>query len=243
MVSLIMANRIDNNINKTNDNYYTPLYLANWAIKYGLDILSNNCNISMLEPGCGEFYPFARSAAKLGVESHAFDNQIDFSNETLVDNITLYNEVSFLDCDQMENSGLAENKYDLIATNPPFSKAEEFIWKSLDMLEPRGVMIMLLKLPFLASKSRRVLFNDRPPKEVFVIQRRPSFVVSGDKMGKTDMTEYGFFVWLGDGSDDYFRKYGGRDTILRWLDNTRLEGYVVGRGISKIDKGSEKSNS
>jgi len=233
-----MSVRIQNDINKDNDNYYTPLYLTDWAVNYSVEIVGGGPGIQLLEPGCGEFYPFARSAAKLGITAYAFDNQVDFSDETLTDHISLYSEVSFLD-DGISDIGL-DREFDIIATNPPFSKAEEFIWKGLDILDPRGVMILLLKLPFLASKRRRTLFSERPPKEVHVIQRRPSFVMEGSKKGKTDVTEYGFYIWLGEAQDGYFKKYGGRNTILRWLDNTQLEGYSVGQGPNKTDKRSKE---
>jgi len=216
---------------KRSDNYYTPLYLANWAVCYAKNLIAESPHsISMIEPGCGEYYPFVRASANFGIMSYGFDNRVDsYSEPNKL--ISLYNNTSMFDEEKLSELGI-NKKYNIIATNPPFSKAEEFVWKCLDMLHDNGVMIFLLKLPFLASKKRRKLFEEKPPNEVFVIQRRPSFIMSGDKVGKTDITEYAFYVWFGDKFNNILKRTGrNNDTILKWLDNTILSGYKSGKDI------------
>lgn len=49
-----------------------------------------------------------------------------------------------------------------IVTNPPYSKAKEFVQHALDLLPNGGKVAMFLKLTFLESKSRRELFDVTP---------------------------------------------------------------------------------
>lgn len=77
--------------------------------------------------------------------------------------------------------------YDLIATNPPFSLAMDFLQKSL--VEAHTVAY-LLRLNFLGCIDRAHFWMHNAPDYVWVIYPRPSFV------GRTtDATEYAWFVW------------------------------------------------
>lgn len=212
-----------------NDNYETPQYLADWAINYAISIIGapiggkhKGDGLCLLEPGCGANAPFAMAGRRNGCKVLAIeDRDVDFSGILHYYkphfSTRLVKCVDFLDPEVMKNE--STNNFDIIATNPPFSKAEEFIWRSLELLDHWGVMIFLLKLPFLASQKRRKLFSDRPPQEVWVFQRRPSFSYDGH----TDMTEYGFYVWFGKSRVEFIQKYGGNNTVLKWLDNKEVE--------------------
>jgi hypothetical protein len=81
--------------------------------------------------------------------------------------------------------------YELILSNPPYNKAEEFIRKAWECLENGGNMIMLLRLAFQASVKRyEGLWTDLPPTVVGVLSRRPSFYGGG-----TNGTDYAIYVW------------------------------------------------
>lgn len=82
-----------------------------------------------------------------------------------------------------------DKDYKVVITNPPYSLAEEFIRHALKIPSNPSV-VMLLRLNFLASESRYPLFKEYPP-DVYVLPNRPCF--TGD--GKTDATEYAWFVW------------------------------------------------
>lgn len=82
-------------------------------------------------------------------------------------------------------------------TNPPYALAEAFARK---MREHCKIVVLLLRLNFLESASRREWLHEDPP-DVYVLPNRPSFRGNG----KTDATAYGWFVW-GQG--------GGRFEIL-----------------------------
>ena len=81
-------------------------------------------------------------------------------------------------------------EYDLIIGNPPYSLAQEFIDRSLELLAPGGRLIFLLRTNFLESKKRFEWWQDKLPKGLYVLSKRPSFTGKG-----TDATSYSWFVW------------------------------------------------
>lgn len=81
-------------------------------------------------------------------------------------------------------------KYDVIIGNPPYSLAQEFIEKSLNMLTENGKLIFLLRTNFLESQKRAEWWQARIPQGLYVLSKRPSFTGKG-----TDATSYSWFVW------------------------------------------------
>jgi hypothetical protein len=195
---------------KKSDCYETPKYLADWAVSYAHSklVLQNRSpvaeTLTMLEPGCGATAPFGRVAAKLGYDVSAVEKR----DILIIEDFKLF--AGFTNADFLTWNGAG---FDMIATNPPYSCAEPFIRRSLSLLKTQGIAIFLLRLGFLASLKRRPLFRDRPPMEVHVLQKRPSF----SKDGNTDATEYAFFVWGGTGL-----AVSSGSTKLYWLDNKSL---------------------
>lgn len=88
--------------------------------------------------------------------------------------------------------GMSQQPY-IIASNPPFSLAQEFVDKALGDVCEYGYVALLLRLNFLGSLARAEWWQGMPikPQWIFIESKRPSF--SGD--GKTDATEYAHFVW------------------------------------------------
>lgn len=70
-------------------------------------------------------------------------------------------------------------KYDIIIGNPPYNLAQEFIDKSLSLLNPGGKLIFLLRTNFLESKKRFEWWQDKIPDLLFVLHKRPSFIGGG----------------------------------------------------------------
>ena len=82
--------------------------------------------------------------------------------------------------------------YDWIITNPPFSQAEKFIRRALEL---GSSCAFLLKSQFWHAKSRLTLFRDHPPAYVLPLTWRPDFL-QGAKGGSPTM-ECLWTVWLG----------------------------------------------
>lgn len=86
--------------------------------------------------------------------------------------------------------------FDLIVGNPPYSDAQNHVERALSLLRPGGMVAFLLRLSFLAS-DKRVQLNTGPGRTLAPVVPRPSFTGDGD----TDMTEYGVFAWVKDGTE------------------------------------------
>lgn len=68
-------------------------------------------------------------------------------------------------------------KFDIIMTNPPFKHAKEFVERALELSNDK--VVMLLKIQFLESKERRVLFENTPLRYVYVYSERQSTMKDG----------------------------------------------------------------
>jgi hypothetical protein len=93
----------------------------------------------------------------------------------------------------------ANEKCDWIITNPPFSKATEFITHALDLGKPCA---FLLKSQFWHARSRLDLFRDHPPSYVLPLTWRPDFL-HGAKSGSPTM-ECLWTVWAGGHETIYY---------------------------------------
>jgi hypothetical protein len=110
-----------------------------------------------------------------------------------------YNDIRTID---IREDSLAELKTDYltykldykpktIITNPPFGVAREMIEKALDDVEDNGWVIMLLRLNFLESKTRKVFFEKNIPEYIFVYSSRMSFTDNR----KTDSVAYAHYCF------------------------------------------------
>ena len=86
----------------------------------------------------------------------------------------------------------AERDCDWIITNPPFSKATEFIEHALELNKKCA---FLLKSQFFHAKSRINLFENNPPSYILPLTWRPDFLY-GQKSGSPTM-EVMWVVWDG----------------------------------------------
>ena len=90
-------------------------------------------------------------------------------------------------------------KCDWIITNPPFSKATEFITHALKLRKPCA---FLLKSQFWHAKSRMALFREHPPSYVLPLTWRPDFLY-GAKSGSPTI-ECLWTVWCGEPECIYY---------------------------------------
>lgn len=59
-----------------------------------------------------------------------------------------------------------------IITNPPFKYAAEFVKQALDIVNDGAKVAFFLKLQFLEGSKRRKLFEEYPPKRIYVASSR-----------------------------------------------------------------------
>lgn len=100
-----------------------------------------------------------------------------------------------------------------IITNPPYKFATEFIYKALQIIPNRNKVAMFLKVQFLEGKERKKLFQNFPPKTIYVSSSRIMCAKNGDfkKMqeGGGSAVAYAWFVW---------EKGFKGDTIVKWIN-------------------------
>ena len=84
-----------------------------------------------------------------------------------------------------------------ILTNPPYKYAKEFVEKALSLLENGHKAFMFLKLTFLESKSRKIMFQKYPPKCVYVFSERCLCAKNGDFQQMIEGGGGVLFVMLG----------------------------------------------
>ena len=83
-----------------------------------------------------------------------------------------------------------------IITNPPYKYAIEFVKRALSSVSEGHRVAMLLRLSFLEGKSRRVLFNQYPPKLVYASSNRILCAKNGDfENSDSSAIAYAWFIW------------------------------------------------
>ena len=183
------------------DFYETPPELVNASIEHWRRDEMIHYPYNYLDPGCG-------NGIWGNVIHYHFPNSnifgIDINLPSSMEYGIAYNLVYDEDYLEFDFDG-----FELIAGNPPYSLAEEFVRKSFDLIADGGYIFFLLRLAFLESKKRHFgLFSEYPPKRVYVLSRRPSFFSSNGKTKTTDALSYAMFLWQ--------RGWKGK-TELDWL--------------------------
>lgn len=78
------------------------------------------------------------------------------------------------------------DRFIVAITNPPFSRAQEFVQHAMNHA---GIVVMLLRLAFMSSLGRFPLMSTNAP-DVFVLPDRPQFAGTN-----RDSSDYAWFVW------------------------------------------------
>lgn len=151
---------------------------------------------SILEPACGqghisevlkEYYPNAKVISTDLVDRGYADEIKDFLNDDF-------------------------EKVDNVITNPPFKYAKEFVTKGLEISNDK--VIMLLKIQFLESKSRKEFLENSPLKYIYVFSERQNTMKDGSPINPLNGKPWSstmllaWFVWE--------KGYEG-EPIVRWL--------------------------
>lgn len=96
-----------------------------------------------------------------------------------------------------------------IITNPPYKFATEFVEQALYLVDDGCKVAMFLKIQFLETKSRKVLFDKYPPKTVYVSSSRLACAMNGAFDGVSRAVCYCWYVWE--------KGYQG-DTVIKWFN-------------------------
>ena len=146
-----------------------------------------------------DIYPTPRPAVE-SLRSFLIERGALYTNDRMLEPcrgggniIDVFPEWSWEWCELLEgrdylNTAFRAVQFDWSITNPGFYLALEFLKKSL--VEADSVAF-LLRLNFLGSQKRRAFWQQHPVKTLLVLSERPSFTVNG----KTDSTEYAWFIW------------------------------------------------
>lgn len=67
-----------------------------------------------------------------------------------------------------------------ILTNPPFKLADKFVEKGLELLGEGQKLWLFLKVQFLETKARKILFKKYPPKYILVNSERICCAMNGE---------------------------------------------------------------
>lgn len=97
-----------------------------------------------------------------------------------------------------------------IVTNPPYSKAVEFVKHALNKVDEGRYVCMFLKVLFLESQTRKELFSKYPLKTIYVSSTRINCAKNGDfKTYNSSAIAYAWYVWK--------KGYKG-DTVVKWIN-------------------------
>lgn len=93
-----------------------------------------------------------------------------------------------------------------IVTNPPYRLINEVTKKCLALSKRK--VAFYTSLSFLASQTRKPLFQQFPPKTIYIMSKRLSCAKNGDFSKVNGTTDYCWVVWD--------KNYKG-DTFIKWL--------------------------
>ena len=100
------------------------------------------------------------------------------------------------------------NNSNVIFTNPPYKLANSFLNHFFEIAKDGDLYIFLGRIQFLEGKERRKIFDENPPKYVFVHSKRVSCWKDGIETKDSNAIAYAWFV---------FEKGYNGDTIIKWL--------------------------
>ena len=96
-----------------------------------------------------------------------------------------------------------------IITNPPYKYATQFCYKAIDLIPKGNKVAMFMRLLFCEGKERKKLFEEHPPRTIYVFSSRIKCAKNGDfESIKSSAVCYAWFDWV--------KGYKG-ETTIKWL--------------------------
>lgn len=176
------------------DYYVTPLKtINNFLAKFQeLEPSFNFVNANILDPSAGgcitNIMPYPVALEALGC--HRITT-VDIRSDSLAQIKTDYLK------------WYPTESYDMVISNPPFAEALNFVAAAIEDVKDNGFVIMLLRLNFFGSISRRYYLQNNMPKYTIVHSSRPRFLNNGN----TDSCEYAHFIWQKNHNADFTKTY------------------------------------
>jgi hypothetical protein len=93
----------------------------------------------------------------------------------------------------LEYTPAPNERPDIIITNPPFGIALDIIKHSLEIVKVGGFVIMLQRLNFFGSKTRKPFWDKTMSFAHYIHHERMGFIPS--RPGATDSIEYAHYAW------------------------------------------------
>lgn len=83
-----------------------------------------------------------------------------------------------------------------IVTNPPYKYANDFIIKSMKIMDSGSKLALFLPIRYLEGKARRKTFDEYPPIKIYVSSSRLKCAMNGKFEEMTgSATSYAWFIW------------------------------------------------
>jgi hypothetical protein len=142
----------------------------------------------ILEPACADGQ-LSRALLDCGYDVASFDLRPDCGFGTGgMDFLDRENEYKIVE--QFEAGFIAKTEYNAVWTNPPFSAAEQFVIRGLEVAP---IVILLLKSNYWHTKNRRKLWKAHPPSREYKLTWRPAFLEK--ERGKSPLMDCSWYVW------------------------------------------------
>ena len=165
-----------------------------------------------------DYYATPKEAVDKLLSVEKFDSVWECAcGEGHISNILIKNNIHSLSSDLINRNygeiedflnSKREHNGDII-TNPPFSKSTEFVYKAMDLLKEGKKLALLLRIQFLESKKRNILFQKYPPIRIYVFIRNIRCARNGDFVNATgNASTYAWFIW---------EKGFKGDPIIKWI--------------------------
>lgn len=161
---------------KPSDLYPTPLDCTYSLLPYIAHLLPANAMV--LEPACAEGQ-MVKPMREFGWTVDGTDLRPGVGGGT--------GGVDFLS----DDTYFPDDYYDLVATNPPFSAAEAFIIRALQIAP---VVVMLVKAQYWNTKGRKKLFRETKPLMELNLTWRPAFLQ--EERGNSPLMDCMWVVWV-----------------------------------------------
>lgn len=146
------------------------------------------------ECACGEGH-LSKEMKRLGYEVYSTD---------LIDRGFQDKVYDFLGVDNYN-----ETEYNII-TNPPYKFVNQWILKSMDILQKNKKLALFLPIRYLEGKERKNIYLKYPPKNIYMSSSRLKCAINGKfNVQSGSAASYAWFVWQ--------KGYTG-DTKLSWIN-------------------------